>query len=792
MFRFILILTIIIFTQIPSAFCADSPVTLLERAEKLSSNSRYAEAIPVFDSLLSLPRLRNSIRFQALEGRARCRKFTADYGGAASDYLSALEIPASTANKNALRLNYSDLLIVTGRYDEAEKILSPMLENDSVPRALSNLAAIRKYQGHTDESIRLYKRILQLPLSPEEKANTAQNLGVLLMSTGNAVQAVATLRSAAKLLDEAKAAGSNLKQQDFTKGIILANLSLALSMNREMDNALSTNNLALAVLKESVGDRHPDYLNALRKRGEILLMANDRKAALECFKPYFHQVKEYVSSAFPSMSEQSRLDYWKKIRPLISEVFATGNTNPDFLLDVALTRRAIALTGADKAFGAKMKERLSPTSAALRKALRRNEVAVDFIIYPEIASDGTSSDRLAALVVFPAASRTTRFIDLGKVSDITSTRMSGQTLSHHLKSGNYRSKNLLYSDTTLYHIIWDKILENLPEKSVIHFAPDGFLNLLAIESLAIPHGAEKEFSFHRHTTLANLINRNNKKASGKLLVAGGLDYDTYPAKPAETPSSSSAINHDAANYLTRHLNGRPFCFRTLPGMRKEALRVAQLSKDVILCDTLSEEFFKHLPEDIRAIHLSTHGYALDIEDNDTPLFMRDSVTADNSLLASGLVLSGANVLHTDPSREDALLSAREICDLDLSHLDFTILAACQTALGEVNDEGPAGLIRGLKKAGARTILATLWEVDDNATLLFMTMFHKALADGGSPSDAISTARRCLRDYEIREEVVESRFDPATLCSVFESTGEFRSIYPYRDPAYWAPFILIDD
>lgn len=790
MFRSILILTIILLAQIPSAFCAVSPVSLLERAETLSAGSRYAEAITVFDSLLSIPHLRNSIRFQALEGRARCRKFTADYGGATADYLSALEIPASPANKNALRLNYSDLLIVTGRYDEAEKLLSPMLDGDTIPRALSNLAAIRKYQGHTDESIRLYNLLLQLPSSLGDKVSAAQNLGVLLMSTGDARQAVETLRSAAKMLDEDKDADMNLTQKDFTKGILLANLSLALAMNREFDDALSANNQALAVLKESVGDRHPDYLNALRKRGEILLIANDRKAALECFKPYFLQVREYVSSAFPSMSEQSRLDYWKKIRPLISEVFATGNINPDFLLDVALTRRAIALTGADKAFGTKMKEKLSPTSASLRKALKRNEVAVDFIIYPEISSHGSSTDRLAAIVAFPANSKPTRFVDLGNVSDISATRMSGQTLSYHLKSENYQSKNVLYSDTTLYNLIWDKILNNLPAKTVVHFAPDGFLNLLAIESLAIPQGSEKGFSFRRHTTLANLINRNNKKATGKLLVAGGLDYDIYPSRPSETPAS--AINHDAAEYLSRHLNGRPFSFRTLPGMRKEALRVAQLSKDVILRDTLSEEFFKHLPKEIRSIHLSTHGYTLAIEENATPLLMRDSLSADNSLLASGLVLSGANVLHTDPSREDALLSAREICDLDLSHLDFTVLAACQTALGTVNDEGPAGLIRGLKKAGAGTILATLWEVDDNATLLFMTMFHKALADGSSPSEAITDARRCLRDYEIREEVVESRFDPATLCSVFEPTGEYRSTFPYRDPAYWAPFILIDD
>ncbi|MDE5757610.1 MAG: CHAT domain-containing protein, partial [Allobaculum sp.] len=154
------------------------------------------------------------------------------------------------------------------------------------------------------------------------------------------------------------------------------------------------------------------------------------------------------------------------------------------------------------------------------------------------------------------------------------------------------------------------------------------------------------------------------------------------------------------------------------------------------------------------------GYSLNFGLKKRPEILGDSIPFDVSLIGCGIAMSGAN--NPDPGYcEDNLLSAREICNLDLSNVDFVILSACQTAKGDIYDEGTAGLIRGLKNAGVKTVLATLWEVDDLATMRFMQEFYHQLSKGVSKYEAYRGAQQVLRDNNMDE------------------------------PYYWAPFILID-
>ena len=143
-------------------------------------------------------------------------------------------------------------------------------------------------------------------------------------------------------------------------------------------------------------------------------------------------------------------------------------------------------------------------------------------------------------------------------------------------------------------------------------------------------------------------------------------------------------------------------------------------------------------------------------------------------------------MSTNDALEDGLLSAREVCDLDLSNLDFVVMSACQTAKGELVDEGAAGLVRGFKNAGAKIILATLWSVNDLSTALFMREFYRQLSLGESPQRALRLSQAYLREnvfYTYRH-----RLSPATLAREKTPT---RYETRYSDPYYWAPFILID-
>jgi CHAT domain-containing protein len=91
--------------------------------------------------------------------------------------------------------------------------------------------------------------------------------------------------------------------------------------------------------------------------------------------------------------------------------------------------------------------------------------------------------------------------------------------------------------------------------------------------------------------------------------------------------------------------------------------------------------------------------------------------------------------------QDGFLRMHEIYNLRLP-ADLVVLSACQTALGrEIRGEGLIGLTRGFMYAGARRVVASLWQVDDESTAELMERFYRAmLRDGRRPADALRAAQ----------------------------------------------------
>jgi CHAT domain-containing protein/tetratricopeptide (TPR) repeat protein len=90
-------------------------------------------------------------------------------------------------------------------------------------------------------------------------------------------------------------------------------------------------------------------------------------------------------------------------------------------------------------------------------------------------------------------------------------------------------------------------------------------------------------------------------------------------------------------------------------------------------------------------------------------------------LLSGLALAGANQPEAD---DDGILTADEVATMDLKGVHLAVLSACETGLGETaGGEGLLGLQRAFQTAGARTVIASLWKVDDIATRDLMERFY---------------------------------------------------------------------
>ncbi|HEX6043319.1 MAG TPA: CHAT domain-containing protein [Pyrinomonadaceae bacterium] len=105
---------------------------------------------------------------------------------------------------------------------------------------------------------------------------------------------------------------------------------------------------------------------------------------------------------------------------------------------------------------------------------------------------------------------------------------------------------------------------------------------------------------------------------------------------------------------------------------------------------------------------------------------------------SGIVLT---MVDENGAHRDGLMPLNDIYSLDLS-AQLTVLSACTTALGkDVNGEGVVGLTHGFISAGSKSVVASLWKVDDRATSSLMSKFYESmLKEGLRPSAALRDAK----------------------------------------------------
>ena len=141
------------------------------------------------------------------------------------------------------------------------------------------------------------------------------------------------------------------------------------------------------------------------------------------------------------------------------------------------------------------------------------------------------------------------------------------------------------------------------------------------------------------------------------------------------------------------------------------------------------------------------------------------VAAHGTFDARSPLFSALHLAST--STDSGLLEAYKIYSLDLTQrTQLVVLSACDTAVGTLSagDEF-TGLNRAFLYAGAPSVIATLWTVDDKATQLLMTTFFQMRAKGQSTAQALQSAQAYLRNYQ--------------------ENGQT----PYTSPYYWAAFIL---
>ena len=82
------------------------------------------------------------------------------------------------------------------------------------------------------------------------------------------------------------------------------------------------------------------------------------------------------------------------------------------------------------------------------------------------------------------------------------------------------------------------------------------------------------------------------------------------------------------------------------------------------------------------------------------------------MISTGLMFAGVNNVFInkvgDTRLDDGILTAKEICNLNLQNVNLVVLSACKSGLGEVSGDGVYGLQRAFKKAGVKSVVMSLW------------------------------------------------------------------------------------
>ena len=150
--------------------------------------------------------------------------------------------------------------------------------------------------------------------------------------------------------------------------------------------------------------------------------------------------------------------------------------------------------------------------------------------------------------------------------------------------------------------------------------------------------------------------------------------------------------------------------------------------------------------------------------------------ATHTLLSSLVPTRSALLLAADGDKENGFLQAREIYRLRLAS-DLVTLSSCRTAKGRIlPGEGVQGIAQAFFHAGTRSVVASLWDVNDRRTAELMERFYRHLAEGQPKAEALASAKR---DLLLREPNLAARY-----WAPFVLIGEPAGRLPLRSPAWW--------
>ena len=715
----------------------------------------------------------------------------------------------------------AEIHISIGDYEKAEGTIQRAIEiqrkqfgsdHVDVGKALKDLALIKFHSG---DNIQDVDRIME-----EAKSIIEEKLGNRNPTYAKLLTEQARIYISSNRLDEAFNsltlaesiwAAKVGRRNNINTAAIYTLIGDIHYFQREYDKAEEQYEKSKRLYQKFFNKNHPEYVKIISKLAKVYFMEGNSKLALEHIEEALANYQNFIRDYFPALSEREKAKYWNTIKPdyefyntvaftlkhqnakILGKVYNNALLTKAILLNSSIKIRERIMNSGDKELrsmyndwvdkkeqltsaislsaeqlaenqidvGAlkneveRLEKELSEKSELfsssfeekkiewenVQNALAPNEVAVEMVRYRHFDHIFTDSVVYAALYL--------KNDQDFKHPEAIMINNGQQLETRYFK--NYRNSIIFrLTDEVSYEHYWKPLEEVVGPYATIYLSADGVYNQINLEAIPTPDG------------------RYVLDKSNVIMVSNTKDIYLRKVKTQLIQEEKRATMFGNPDFYMTASAGD---INPLPGTEKELKELRKLLKqegwiaNTFTEQQANEEQIKRL-DNPRIFHIATHGFfspQKELKSRDE-MSMSEAEASQNPLLRTGLLLTGAGDVLNETSynynKESGILTAYEAMNLNLDQTDLVVLSACETGLGELAvGEGVYGLQRAFLVAGAKTLIMSMFKVDDDATQQLMITFYRKWLETGRKRESFVQAKKELR-------------------------------IDYPDPIYWGAFIMI--
>lgn len=624
-------------------------------------------------------------------------------------------------------------------YRESLTVCEQAMARDTlVDNNLTGLAEIARERGDLAAVESYYRR------SMKHKQLTASK--AILLSLGETALQFGRLKEAESYLREYLGSDDKSPSTDWRHTVAFQGLANVLRRMGRLQQAARYADLAIESLEaqiDKLGGSQEAKGKFRGRNGDIYRDALRLQLELSHPREAFHLLERFRAQAFLALLAERDLSFAGDLSPELDQERRR--------LAAAYDRNQLQLAALDPEKDREAIEALQREQVQLRR--RRDEIAVEMrrtaprlaaLQHPEALTFEQVREALdpgTVMLSYSAGKEQTHLfiVTRGRELQVETLEVGRQALEKDVDrfrqlieqtqvGPGLGAEGLGWFSRRLYDLLVEPAEKWIAAGERIVLVPDGPLHLLPFAALTREDGRHLVEWKPLSTVLSGTVFAELKKQRRDAVAEPSSSWQWVAfGDPWFPPRLAQSQPEDIGEARLRSLSTRAqLRWKRLPQSRREVEEIAALfpadRRRTYLDREASEERAKTVGRDARIVHFATHGFV-----------------DDRSPFDSALVLSIPEELAE--GRDNGLLQVWEIFESVRLDADLVVLSACETGIGEIRGgEGIIGLTRAFQYAGARSVLASLWRVEDEATAELMQRFYRHLRTGKAKDEALRAAQ----------------------------------------------------